>query len=351
MKGSFFRPSSPWPWLLGFGFAFVFLLLALTAPTTFQALWPLLLLSGGTLLLLGLFWDFQRKKRWEEAFTHYLSDPCPELLEVLKASLSPKESSLLMSWAQHMQEQKYREHQSAQELLQYREFIESWVHEVKTPLSLFSLLLSNYASQWPNHVEQRMDYVRQQLQDQVDRILFYARLTGDHPDYRFEEVDLRALLEEILTDWAPLLAEKKVSLTLDVPHLMVLTDRRILPFLIRQIVSNALKFAPKGTGRILLEAQKPDQEAPVVLRIHNNGPQVRSEDAPFIFDKGFTGIHAQRQKSSGLGLYFVRKYSELLGLQVSLDPLGESSTGFALRLSIPTRDPKALKAPLPGARS
>ena len=69
--------------------------------------------------------------------------------------------------------------------------------------------------------------------------------------------------------------------------------------------------------------------------MHDNGNGVPAEDLPFIFDKGFTGYHPDRQKATGMGLYLVRKYASALNIDVRTETSLLNRFGFGIELVFP----------------
>ena len=92
-------------------------------------------------------------------------------------------------------------------------------------------------------VRARLDHVRGQLQEDIARMLYYARLKSSTKDYKFEDVDLKDCLEEVLADYRPLLEEKGFQVVRDLQGERVYTDRRGLSFMLGQILSNAIKYS------------------------------------------------------------------------------------------------------------
>ena len=112
--------------------------------------------------------------------------------------------------------------------------------------------------------------------------------------------------------------------------LTVVTDQRVLRFMLTQLLSNAMKYADETLGRVSVSVwQEGDR---VVLAVRDNGSGVPPEDAPFLFDKGFTGSHPERQKATGMGLYLVKKYARSLCVEVALEPGSTSGKGFGIVL-------------------
>lgn len=217
------------------------------------------------------------------------------------------------------------------ELNEYREYIEAWVHEAKTPLSLSTLVLNNHRDEMSPYVYARLDYIQHQLNEDVERILYYARLQAEHPDVRFTQFRLDECVMEVLDEYRGLTEEKHILLTMELKPLTIASDRKIVLFMVSQIVGNAVKYADGNKGKISV-VMCGDQDK-VHLSIYNNGEGVPPEDAAFVFDKGFTGSHPNRQKATGMGLYLVHKYAEKLCVQVGLDDKLPYDTGFGIELT------------------
>ena len=76
------------------------------------------------------------------------------------------------------------------ELVDYENYIEGWVHEIKKPLSLMTLVLDNRSEEMSPLVRQRMLHIRNQMLGDIERILYFARLGATHKDYIFESINL-----------------------------------------------------------------------------------------------------------------------------------------------------------------
>lgn len=216
------------------------------------------------------------------------------------------------------------------ELSEYQDYIESWVHEVKTPLSLSTLVMNNHKDEMTPYVYAHLNYAQHQINEDVERILFYARLQADHSDIKFMRFRLDECVSEVLDEYRPFIEERKILLALDFCPLEVISDRKTLAFMVSQLISNALKYADGDAGEISMAIRRAGEE--IHLSIYNNGDGVPPEDLPFIFDKGFTGNYPNRQKATGMGLYLVRKYAEKLCAKVRLDSDIPYESGFGIEL-------------------
>lgn len=279
--------------------------------------------------LAGIFLEYRRQKKAEEALAHFLELPGEGTREELVGQAGGREA--LESLVGQLLTQRALTNEKTVELTQYREYIEAWVHEAKTPLSLSTLVLENHREEMSPYVYGRMRYMQHQLGDAVERILYYARLSADHPDDQFEEFSLQECLLEVLEEYRPFLEEQRITVEERLKPLTVVSDRRVVRFMLAQLLSNAVKYADSSAGRILLAMEREGDQ--VCLGIYNNGPGVLPQDAPFVFDKGFTGSSPSRQKATGMGLYLVAKYAKRMCVEVLLAEELPFEEGFGIELT------------------
>ena len=216
------------------------------------------------------------------------------------------------------------------ELEEYREYIEEWVHEIKTPLFLNSLVLTNRKDEMSPYVYGRMSYTGHKLRESVEQILYYARLQTDHADYKFIKVRVDRCVENLADEYSVFAEENNISVMTELVSAEVITDKRVLVFMLRQLLDNALKYADPENGKVFISV-KQDQRK-VYLSVYNNGKGVPPCDAPFIFDKGFTGGNQDGNKATGMGLYLVRKYAQKLCAEVETVPVIPYDSGFGIKL-------------------
>ncbi len=215
----------------------------------------------------------------------------------------------------------------------YRDYIEAWTHEMKTPLSLAALVMGNHSEEMSPYVRSRMGYVFHLISEDVERILYYARLQADHVDYHFSNVMLNQCVSLVLSDFQPYIEEKNIAVFSDLQPLTVVTDKKVLSFMIAQLLSNAIKYAAPHKGEIRISINRHSHKT--ILSVYDNGKGVLPEDAPFIFDKGFTGNHQNRQNATGMGLYLVKKFADAMCVEVGLGEGADRGEGFCIELEFP----------------
>jgi len=222
------------------------------------------------------------------------------------------------------------------DLQNYQDFIEGWTHEIKTPLALKTLVLANHKEEMSPYVYKRMEHVRFAISNDVERILYHARLRAEHVDYTFHHVDVAEVVEESITDFIGIAEEKKIAIDIRLETGIVLTDAKVVNFILTQILSNAFKYARVEDGVVKVRTWKDAHaDGAIHLLVRDNGNGVPEEDVPFIFDKGFTGNQPERKNATGMGLYLVKKYAERLSINVRVDRSDAQEAGFGIELIFP----------------
>ena len=215
-------------------------------------------------------------------------------------------------------------------LADYEDYVEKWAHEIKLPLSLLSLLLDNQSDQLPKDTAFKLDYVKNQIQENVSQILFYYRVKSEKNDFLFEDVDLEECIQELLENFDPLLKEKKFTIKVENIQGICYTDQRSFEFILSQILANSLKYS---SDKPELKISMSKDKGRTSLIIRDNGCGVKACDFPHIFEKGFTGDSGEtRKKSTGMGLYLVKQLADALKIEITVK--SEWMQGFEITLSI-----------------
>lgn len=324
-------PYAPWLLLLLGTDAAAALLLWLADAQAFRAM--------SVLLVLGSLFSFsavclvlvRAQQKRKEAFSAFLASPDEYHEELLLKTVPSAARPSLLLLGSLLRENKAACGRLAGELNDYEEYVEAWAHEVKTPLSLLTLLLDNRGDTLPAAIRFKLDYIRSRMQESVDQMLFFARLKSPRKDHRFEPVCLRTCLEELLEDYRPLLDEKQFEIQCSLSDETVYSDKRSLTFLLGQILSNSIKYCRENP---VLTFDFREQDGFHILRIHDNGIGVRRCDLPYLFEKGFTGDSGDgRKKATGMGLYLAREIAAELNLTLSAQ--SEWGKEFEIRISFP----------------
>lgn len=308
----------------------------LVYPDSFYPVLAAFTLGCILLLAVALFCTGRNDAKKYKAFMAFLEEPSQEHeSEALRLS-SPFERDMLQTASCLFHQNRQKLEDISLRLNEYEEYAETWAHEIKTPLSLMTFLLDNRQDEIPPPLYHKLEYVRNQLQEDIDQMLYYARLRSDHKDYLFEKLLLPVCCSDVLDEYKILLNEKNFQIVTDLPALTVLSDRKGLEFILKQVVSNTIKYARPGEKNPLLSVSgyMDENKTHVHLRIKDNGSGVRPYDLPFIFEKGYTGdTGSQRKRATGMGLYLLRQMADDLKIEVEASSAGHS---FEITLIFPS---------------
>ncbi len=320
------------PWLLVLCAFDIFtaILLWLSDMRALQALF-VLLISTTVILFLSISSILIGKERKKaDAYKEFLSNPDKSVeLELLRlCNTAERESVKEVIDAFHKKQADVEKANSL--LLEYEEYVEMWAHEIKLPISLFSLVLENQSDNIPKEVAFKLDYVKNQLQGNVAQILFYYRVKSDKTDFLFEDVDLKESIHEVLENFRPLLEEKNFKVVVNDVYGTSYTDYRSFEFIISQIISNAVKYSSESP-ELYISMKKDDKKNVIVIR--DNGCGVKACDLPHLFERGFTGDSgATRKKSTGMGLYLVKQLADALKIDIEVE--SDWMEGFEISLHL-----------------
>lgn len=203
------------------------------------------------------------------------------------------------------------------------EYFAMWAHQIKTPITAMSLALQS--CDFPEK-EEFSEYL-QRIEQYVEMALCYVHLDNDESDLVIKSHPLDEIVKQAVRKFSKQFIRRKVSLVYEPLEINVLTDEKLLLFVIEQLISNALKYTKRGRVEIALEA--PGEP---VLLIRDTGIGIAAEDLPRVFERGFTGINGRTDKrATGIGLYLCKRICERLGHEISAKS-GEDGTEIRVDL-------------------
>ncbi|HEY3928099.1 MAG TPA: ATP-binding protein [Candidatus Koribacter sp.] len=217
-------------------------------------------------------------------------------------------------------------------------FLSNMSHEFRTPLnsiiSLTQLLLDRVDGELTEEQEKQVTYIRRSadtLLELVTDLLDLAKIEAGKVTVRPSAFKVSALFGALRGMLRPLLTNPNVSLIFEEgPELDLYTDEPKVSQILRNFISNALKFTQAGT---VVVSARGGQHDTVCFSVRDTGIGISRPDQLRVFEE-FTQIDSplQRQtKGTGLGLPITKKFAELLGGSVSLESEpGEGSTFSAI---------------------
>jgi signal transduction histidine kinase/CheY-like chemotaxis protein len=220
-------------------------------------------------------------------------------------------------------------------------FLSNLSHEFRTPLnsitSLCQLLIGRADGDLSPEQEKQVSFIQRsaaELSELVDDLLDLAKVEAGKIDIRprhFEVQDLFGALRGMLK---PLLSGNSLDLIFDAePNLPALfTDEGKVSQILRNLISNALKFTRRGHVRITAQME---ETGLVAFRVADTGIGIAPEDQQRIFEE-FVQVESEMQakvKGTGLGLPLSRRLAELLGGSISVE--SQLGTGSIFQVLLP----------------
>lgn len=189
------------------------------------------------------------------------------------------------------------------------EYFTLWAHQIKTPITAMSLALQE--CELPEN-DEFAEYL-QRIEQYVEMALFYVHLDRDDNDLVIRQCPLDDIVKQAVRKFSRQFIRRKLTLVYEPLNIDVLTDEKLLLFVIEQLISNALKYTKKGSVTIALET--PGEP---VLIIRDTGMGIAAEDLPRVFERGFTGQNGRADKrATGIGLYLCKCVCDKLGHKIS----------------------------------
>ncbi|WP_195999862.1 sensor histidine kinase [Clostridium sp. 1001271B_151109_B4] len=200
------------------------------------------------------------------------------------------------------------------EQIEYREYIETWVHEIKTPIASAKLILENDNS----NLSERINYEMKRVEGFIEQVLYYARSSDVSKDYIIKEFSLRSIVMKAIKNNSRDFINKNIKLDIKGIEGNVFSDEKWVEFIINQIIINAVKFSMPNEGKVSIYSKV--NENNIILTIEDNGVGINEKDIDRVFEKGFTGENGRKfGKSTGIGLYLCKKLCDKLGIGISLN--------------------------------
>lgn len=276
----------------------------------------------GFSFLAAFVWDYTRKKKYYCGFMALFDglDDKTLLVELVEKPgfLDGKLLYQILRLSNKYMNDKLAEAGATNQ--EYREYIEMWVHEIKTPITSAHLIIENDK----NISTIRIDDELNKIDHFVEQALFYARSTTLEKDFKIEKTTLKTLVQEALKSYSKQIIEahgRPVFENLDIP---VFADRKWCVFIIGQIIANSVKYAKEN---LILTFKGSSFDNGCSLSISDNGIGITEADIPRVFDKGFTGENGRKfGKSTGIGLYLCRKLCRKMNMEISVSSSFENGT-------------------------
>lgn len=229
------------------------------------------------------------------------------------------------SMIEHVNKYKYLQEE-------YKEYIELWIHEIKTPIAAGKLIAQNNKNEVTKSIDEELD----KIEYYVEQALYYARSNTVEKDYCITKCNLQDIVNTVIKKNKDDLINNKIKINIEDINENVYTDSKWIIFILNQIITNCIKYSKTENVEININVEI--KKARVILDIKDNGIGIRKGEITKVFEKGFTGSNGRKEgkKSTGIGLYLCRKLCGKLGIGIELN--SEENIGTDVKLVFPKND-------------
>ncbi len=206
-------------------------------------------------------------------------------------------------------------------------FINHWVHQMKTPVSVINLLLQEYECEdISSNIQQELDKIDKGL----NMAMYFARLNDFQKDFSVEKVNLYNEVVGLINKERRLFIKNRIIPKVELnKDLIVYSDRKWIRFIIEQIIINGVKYS-KNYGRYLTIKNREDDKY-IIVDIIDEGIGISKKDIKRVFEPFFTGENGRNfGESTGMGLYIVKTVCNNLGHKVEIKSKVEKGTQVSI---------------------
>lgn len=195
--------------------------------------------------------------------------------------------------------------EAVREKEEYCDYVESWIHEIKTPLTACSLILANGGD--PGKLKQEL----KRADNLTECILYYARMRTPEKDTQIQQFHVAPVIEEAVKSQMELLIAANISVEVT-GDFSVHSDAKLLGFMIKQLLVNCAKYCPGC--HIHITAQNG------TITVEDNGIGIPKHELTRVTERGFTGTNGRRLGgSTGMGLYLIRELCRQMEMTFEID--------------------------------
>lgn len=206
-------------------------------------------------------------------------------------------------------------------------FMDRWVHQMKTPLSVIELTAKDLDEPESSNIREETERMKTGL----NTVLYMARLRTIEQDFQIKRVTLAKLIHEANQDNKRFYIRNKVypKLQEEETRVLVETDEKWLLFMVTQLIQNAVKYSVGRSNHIALSLYKRNNKA--VFAVTDFGVGIPKADQKRIFQAFYTGENGRHfRESTGMGLYLVKEATSYLGHALEMESTVGEGTIFRI---------------------
>lgn len=206
-------------------------------------------------------------------------------------------------------------------------FIDRWVHQMKTPLSVIELTAQELDEPESSNIREETERIKNGL----NTVLYMARMRTIQDDFQIKPVELEKIIHDVNQDNKRFYIRNDVypHITIKAKNVKVETDEKWLFFILDQLLHNAVKYTAGRSKRIDLVVYK--RAGAAVLEITDYGVGIPKHDKKRIFQAFYTGDNGRKfRESTGMGLYLAKEVTDYLGHRIEVESTVDVGTTFRI---------------------
>ncbi|MCX8534203.1 response regulator [Chryseobacterium luquanense] len=270
--------------------------------------------------------------------------------ELMQANAELEERSRLLEDKNHLIAERNNEIQKKVEELalstKYKsEFLANMSHELRTPLNSI-LLLSRLMAENPeeNLNEDQIESAKviqssgSSLLTLIDEILDLAKIESGKMTLEYHDVEISEIVKDLKSLFNPIFLEKKLQFNINIDkevEPMIETDRLRVDQVLRNLLSNSLKFTKEGSIDLNIKKDSKNKDF-IIFSVKDTGIGIPEDKQKIIFEAFQQADGSTRRKfgGTGLGLSISREIARLLGGELSLTSEVNKGSEFSLIIPI-----------------
>jgi signal transduction histidine kinase len=221
------------------------------------------------------------------------------------------------------------------------DFVSRLTHDLRTPLvaaeRMFTLMQQGVLGELSENLIEVIDTMTRNnhnLLQMVNTLLEVYRYEADRKALYFTEVDLPAIILEVIRELQPLAAEKQLALDFlfaATEKYTLMGDKLELRRMVTNLIANAIKFTDSGSVTLGLSIDDRESKQ-LIFTVTDTGVGIAEEQIICLFDRFRTNDH--RLAGSGLGLYLSRQIIEKHHGTITVDSQPDQGTTFTVYLPL-----------------
>lgn len=195
--------------------------------------------------------------------------------------------------------------QAMREKAEYCDYVESWIHEIKTPLTACSLILANGGD------AKKLKAELKRADNLTESILYYARMGTAQKDIQIKKICVSEVINNAVMSQMELLIASKIRVETQ-GDFEVYSDDKIIDFVLKQLLINSAKYCPGCLVQITAKDG--------VVTVEDNGIGIPSFEVRRVTERCFTGTNGRKLgNSTGMGLYIVKELCQHLDIDMKIE--------------------------------